>query len=85
MLGGTVGAHAQEQRAALEGIVRDSQGGAMPGVAVVARNAAGLSINGVTDGSGHYRFAALPPGRYEVSARPRSFMAIRMDGVSVGW
>lgn len=65
-LGGALAAQAQEQRAALEGVVRDSQGEAMPGVAVAARNADGLAVKGVTDRSGlSLRFAAPRPERPE--------------------
>src|SRR5688500_6014486 len=54
-------AWAQEQRAAIEGIVRDTQGLAVPGVAVLASAASGLTLETVTDDSGTYRFATLPP------------------------
>ena len=42
-----VTANAQEQHAALEGLVRDTQGGAMPGVLVVARTSGGLTAEAV--------------------------------------
>jgi outer membrane receptor protein involved in Fe transport len=60
---------AQEQRASIEGIVKDSSGAVMPGVTVEARNTEqGTMAAAVTDAAGLYRFPALPPGRYELSA-----------------
>lgn len=60
---------AQEQRAAIEGVARDTQGAVTPGAVVLARSTTGLAVEVTTDGSGTYRFASLPPGRYELSAR----------------
>jgi hypothetical protein len=72
-------AWAQEQRASIEGIVRDTQGGAVPGVALLANCASGLTLETVTDGSGIYRFAALPPGRYEVyTSSPAGWRVMRV-------
>ena len=45
-------AFAQEQRAAIEGVARDTQGGVVPGVAVQARGATGLAVAVVTDARG---------------------------------
>jgi hypothetical protein len=74
---------AQEQRAGIEGVVRDAQATAVPGVAVVARSATGLAIETVTDVAGVYRFAALPPGRYEVSARLSGFRPAKVVNVDL--
>jgi hypothetical protein len=60
---------AQEQRASIEGIVRDSSGGVLPGVTIEARSPSMAGVQAtVTDANGLYRFPALPPGRYDVSA-----------------
>jgi hypothetical protein len=62
-------AWAQEQRGALEGTVRDSQGAVLPGATVEARSAALIGVRSVvTDAAGMYRFPALPPGDYLVTA-----------------
>jgi hypothetical protein len=74
---------AQEQRGAIQGVVRDSQGAAAPGVAVVARSATGLAVETVTDGSGLYRFASLVPGRYEVVARLTGFAPARVVNIDL--
>ena len=76
-------AWAQEQRAAIGGIVRDTQGGAVPGVDVLATSATGLTLETVTEVSGTYRFATLPPGRYEVTARLAGFLPARVVNIDL--
>ena len=76
-------ATAQEQRGAIEGVVRDAQGLAVPGVAVLARHEAGPAIEVVTQHSGTYRFAALPPGRYEISAHLAGFAPARVVNIDL--
>src|SRR5712675_721442 len=60
---------AQEQRGSIEGIVKDSSGGVLPGVTVEARSPAMVGVTTVvSDASGVYRFPSLPPGRFELTA-----------------
>ena len=67
-------AWAQEQRGSIEGVVTDSSGAAMPGVTVEARSTALVGVaTAVTDERGIYRFPALPPGFYRVSATLQGF------------
>lgn len=67
-------AAAQEQKGSIEGVVRDSSGAALPGVAVEARNlGVGGVQTGVTDGDGAYRFPSLAPGRYQLVAALQGF------------
>jgi hypothetical protein len=55
--------------AAITGVVRDSTGSLVPGATVAATNAVtGAERTTVTDAEGRYRLAALPGGRYQVSA-----------------
>ena len=61
-------AGAQEQTGAIQGVVRDVQGGLVPAVPVTASNGTGLTVETMTGAAGAYRFPALPPGRYEMSA-----------------
>jgi outer membrane receptor protein involved in Fe transport len=69
-----VPAFAQEQRGSIEGIVKDSSGAVLPGVTVEARNPAGGAVaTSITDALGTYRFPALPPGEYEVTADLQGF------------
>ena len=67
-------AGAQEQRGSIEGIVRDSSGGVLPGATIEARSPSMAGTQStVTDVNGLYRFPALPPGRYEVTATLQGF------------
>ena len=59
------GAYAQEQSGAIQGTVKDAQGGVLPGVTVEVKNqATGAVQSTVSDASGIYRF----PSRARVSA-----------------
>jgi outer membrane receptor protein involved in Fe transport len=79
-----VPAVAQEQRGAIEGVVRDSSGGVLPGVTVEARNVAlGGTVTVVTDAFGAYRFPALSAGTYDVTAVLQGFNTARVANVEV--
>ncbi len=76
---------AQEQTGAIEGTVTDAQGGALPGATVEARsvNLAGVAV-AQTDARGMFRFPALPPGTYTLTAtlegfNPRGVEAIELN------
>src|SRR5687767_15522943 len=58
---------AQETTGAIEGNVKDSSGGLLPGVTVQAVGPSGTLV-AVTDERGEYRFPRLPSGRYTVRA-----------------
>ena len=67
-------ATAQEQRGSIEGVIRDSSGGILPGVTVETRSPALVGASSaVTDSQGVYRFPSLPPGVYEVTATLSGF------------
>jgi len=58
----------------IQGTVLDTQNAAVPGTTVVVRNSAtGLSRTVVTDASGNYVAASLPPGPYEVEVSLQGF------------
>ncbi|MDO8834574.1 MAG: carboxypeptidase regulatory-like domain-containing protein, partial [Vicinamibacterales bacterium] len=77
-------AMAQEQRGAIEGFVKDSSGAVLPGVSVEAKNVAvGSMATSVTDGTGAYRFPALAPGTYDVTAILQGFNTQKVEGVIV--
>jgi hypothetical protein len=62
-------AAAQETRGSIEGIAKDNSGAILPGVTVEARSPALVgTATTVSDASGIYRFPALPPGIYQVTA-----------------
>jgi hypothetical protein len=76
-------AAAQEQSGAIEGSIRDSAGAAVPGAAVKATNSAGVTVSTVTNAQGDYRFPALPPGKYEVSAVLTGFAPAKVSEVNL--
>lgn len=59
---------AQETTGGIQGTVSDSSGGVLPGVTVTATNKKGQQFTVITDSNGDYRFPALPPGSYSVTA-----------------
>ena len=74
MLALAMPAFAQEQRASIEGIVKDATGAVMPGVTIEAKNeAVGLVVTAVTDANGVYRFPALSAGTYDMTATLSGF------------
>ena len=77
-----VPAGAQETRGAIEGIVKDTLGGVLPGATVEAKGVAGM-LTAVTDSQGAYRFPALAPGEYEISASMEGFAPARQPAVIV--
>ena len=77
------GAGAQEQHAAIEGVVRDTLGGVVPGVLVVARSTSGLAVEAVTDDLGKYRLASLPSTRFDLTARLTGFAPTRVTNVDL--
>jgi hypothetical protein len=76
---------AQEQNGAIQGVARDPSGGVLPGVTVEARSDALVGVSAaVTDASGAYRFPALPPGVYTLSASLEGFNSAKVEAVTVG-
>jgi hypothetical protein len=75
-------ATAQEQRGSIEGAIRDHSNAVMPGVTVEARSPALVGVQqAVTDERGAYRFPALRPGRYEISATLQGFAPAKASDV----
>jgi hypothetical protein len=77
-------AAAQETHGTIVGVVRDASGGVLPGVVLVARQAGGASVEATTDALGAFRFLALAPGVYELSASLSDFASARVPDVSLG-
>jgi hypothetical protein len=77
-------AAAQEQRASIEGTVKDNTGAVLPGVSVDAKNLTqGGVASAVTDAGGFFRFPSLAPGAYEVTAKlsgftPKTFSRVEL-------
>jgi iron complex outermembrane recepter protein len=69
-------ASAQATRALLTGVVRDSNGGVLPGVIVkVVNEGTGARTEAVTGGEGEYSVPSLPDGSYRVEAALDGFEA----------
>ena len=67
---------------AVEGVVRDEQGGVLPGVTVSLTGKRGTSST-VTDAAGAYRFSGVDPGTYTVTAELSGFRTKRQENVVV--
>jgi hypothetical protein len=76
---------AQEVTGSIVGVVSDSTGGVMPGVAVIV---SGETIQGtrtmVSESNGAYRVTLLPPGTYRVVYQLDGFATLTREGVLVG-
>ena len=75
---------AQEQTGAVQGVVRDTVGGVLPGVTVEARGSrvTGVSTT-VTNAEGAYRFPALSPDTYTISAALQGFTPAKVDNAVI--
>ena len=69
----------------LTGTVRDSSGGALPGVTVEASSPALIerAKSVVTDDEGRYRLIDLRPGAYTVTFTLQGFSTLKRDGIEV--
>ena len=77
-------AFAQSTNATIDGIVKDNQGGVLPGATVTAVNeATGLSRTTTTGERGAYRLSELPPGRYTLRVEMPSFAVVERKGVAL--
>jgi hypothetical protein len=75
---------AQYNTAELSGVVRDAQGGVLPGATVVALHvASGLKIERRADAQGRFFFPALPVGEYEVSGELSGFKHFDQKGLTL--
>ncbi len=73
---------AQIQGGTISGIIKDDQGGVLPGVTVTAQ---GLDATQTftTDASGEYRFLNLAPGPYTVTAALQGFSTLVRENIVV--
>jgi outer membrane receptor protein involved in Fe transport len=77
-------ADAQVITGTVEGLVKDAQGGVLPGVVITVTNAAtGSSSSVITTSEGLYRFPFVPSGVYEVRAELSGFRSEARKGVEV--
>src|SRR5512146_2847218 len=74
----------QSSNGSISGTVTDESGGALPGVTVSAVNAAtGVERNAVTNATGRYQIALLPPGTYGVKADLSGFQPLQRSSIVV--
>ncbi len=77
-------AAAQFDRGTISGVVKDQQGGVIPGATVTATSLqTQQSRTTVTDNSGFYTFPTLAPGRYDVAAELQGFKKAVRSGVQL--
>ena len=70
--------------ASIEGTLRDQQGAVLPGATVTLRNEeTGVSRTTATDTEGHYRFLALAPGRYQLTAELSGFATADVGNIAI--
>ena len=71
-------AQASATTVAIDGIVADSSGGALPGVTVTASSPTLQGVRtAVTNGEGVYRLPQLPPGEYRIAYEMPGFATDR--------
>src|SRR5258706_836446 len=75
---------AQTTNGVISGIINDAQGGVLPGVTVTGRTVdRGIRRTVVTEGDGRFRLAALPPGRYELTAELPGFGPVNVPALTL--
>jgi outer membrane receptor protein involved in Fe transport len=77
-------ASAQTITGSIQGTVLDQSGAALPGATLTITNTeTGATRSAVTNGSGNYNAALLPPGHYNVSASLEGFQTIQKTGLTL--
>src|SRR5687767_6564605 len=68
------------------GFVSDESGSALPGVTISLTSPAlqVAQINAVTDGTGQYRLAPLPPGVYQLRFELSGFQSVLRSDLQIG-
>ena len=75
---------AQTDTGEISGVVRDIQGGVLPGVIIVAEHLeSGARIERVTDGEGRYFLASLRTGTYTIAAELPGFRRTIRSGLTL--
>ena len=81
---GAAPAAAQGGTGMIEGVAKDAQGGVLPGVTVTLRNqASGVSRSTVTEADGTYRFPALNPDRFTITAELSGFSTTEARDIEI--
>ena len=78
-------AFCQETTGGLQGTIKDPSGAVVPKAKVVLSSTSMMgSKELVTDTSGYYRFANLPPGTYMLTVSAQGFKTDKRNGITVG-
>src|SRR5580704_1728353 len=78
-------AYCQETTSGLQGTIKDPSGAVVPKAKLVLTSTSLMgSKELVTDSSGYYRFANLPPGTYSLQVVAQGFKTEKRDGITVG-
>jgi len=73
-----------QQTGTLAGVVRDPQGGVLPGVTVTATSPALISPRTTTTSeTGTYQLMTLPPGVYVISYEITGFNPLKREGIAI--
>ena len=85
VLGLASGAFAQTFQGGIRGVIRDADGGVLPGVTVTIDNEdTGVSRTAVSNAVGEYNFANVQPGTYTLRAELSGFAPYVSEGLIVG-
>src|SRR5215813_8785160 len=75
---------AQTDTGEISGVVRDTQGGVLPGVTIVVEHLdSGTRIERVTDGEGRYFLPSLRTGAYNITADLTGFRRVIRSGLTL--
>lgn len=78
-------AAAQSVNSTVGGTVQDSSGAFIPGVTITATNTAtGIAATSISNESGVYQFASLPPGTYNITAELPGFNTQQVRDYQLG-
>jgi hypothetical protein len=73
----------QTSTGSLAGLVTDSKGAAVPGVALTAKSTTGFEVKTTSSEAGLYVFAALPTGKYAVTVDKTGFTKLTLDNIEI--
>jgi hypothetical protein len=75
---------AQYNTGEIGGVVKDAQGGVLPGVSVSAMHlASGLKVERLSDAAGRFFLPALPVGEYSMTAELAGFRQLTQTGLTL--
>ncbi len=74
-----------QQTGTLSGVIRDAQGGVLPGVTVTVSSPAliGGARTALSGEAGAYQLPTLPPGTYDVTYELTGFTSLKREGIRV--